>query len=130
MECFVLHPKLKVLNDEGENNGDSEHQNKESKILASSKGVGTQTQKQKVRINEETKMMDFQNRGTGRQQRNPNLQVWNVTKDMRVFNSNKGKKPQAKKIAEIPMINYFAALDNKEKEQVEKDPKKAHDSSC
>ncbi|KAH0756906.1 hypothetical protein KY290_020399 [Solanum tuberosum] len=75
MECFVLHPELKVLINEGENNGDSQHQNKGPKILASSKGVGTQTQKQEVRINEETKMMDFQNRGTGRQQRNPNLQV-------------------------------------------------------
>jgi len=28
------------------------------------------------------------------------------------------------------MVNSFAALDNKEEEQVEKDPKKAHDSSC
>ncbi|KAG5600699.1 hypothetical protein H5410_032069 [Solanum commersonii] len=28
MECFVLHPELKVLNDKGENNGDSQHQNK------------------------------------------------------------------------------------------------------
>ncbi|KAH0656529.1 hypothetical protein KY285_031411 [Solanum tuberosum] len=47
---------------------------------------------------------------------------------MRVFNSNKGKRPQPEKIAEIPMVNSFAALDNKEKEQVEKDPKKAHDT--
>ncbi|KAK4738908.1 hypothetical protein R3W88_002605 [Solanum pinnatisectum] len=73
MECYVLRPELKVLNDEGENNGDSQHQNKGSKILASSKGVGTQTQNKKVKINEETKMMDFQNKGTGRQQRNLNL---------------------------------------------------------
>ncbi|KAG5600698.1 hypothetical protein H5410_032068 [Solanum commersonii] len=40
-------------------------------------------------------MMDFQNKGTGRQQRNPNLQVWNVTKDMRhvlqVENENQTK---------------------------------------
>ncbi|KAH0748775.1 hypothetical protein KY290_028007 [Solanum tuberosum] len=28
IECFVLHLELKVLNDEGENNGDSQHQNK------------------------------------------------------------------------------------------------------
>ncbi|KAG5606417.1 hypothetical protein H5410_027909 [Solanum commersonii] len=49
---------------------------------------------------------------------------------MRVFTLNKGRRPQLEKIAEIPMVNSFVALDNKEEEQVEKHPKKAHDSSC
>ena len=50
---------------------------------------------------------------------------------MRLFTPNKGKRPQLEKITEIPMVNSFAALDNKEEEQVEKDTKKAHDRrSC
>ncbi|KAH0665776.1 hypothetical protein KY285_026982 [Solanum tuberosum] len=49
---------------------------------------------------------------------------------MRVFTPNKRKRPQPEKIVEILMVNSFATLDNKKEEQVEKDPKKAHDSSC
>lgn len=65
-----------------------------------------QNQNQDNNYNNEAKKKEFI-KGKGRHKRNQSRQVWNATKDMRVFIPNKGRRDQVEKEIATQTTNSF-----------------------